>query len=431
MKTKHKKIAVEISRIILGLVFIFSGFVKAIDPWGGAYKISDYFSAFQFTQFDFLALPLSFLQAVVEFGVGVCLLVGIYRRINSILALLIMLFMTPLTLYLSIANPVTDCGCFGDALVISNWQTFYKNIFLLIAAVIVFIGYRLMTPVFTRKTRFSAGLWIYLFIIGLSFYCFHYLPVLDFRPYKIGANIPEKMEVPENAEHDIYEVRLIYSKNGEQKEFTVENYPKDDSTWTFVDSKSRLIKTGYQPPVHDFSITNADGDDITEDVLSNPSYTFLLIAHKLDKTNDANVDKINDIYDFSKTGEYDFYALTSSLSNEIQDWIENTGAEYPFCTMDDITLKTIIRSNPGLLLIKGGTIINKWPNTRLPDIEELARLTSEKTNENPAAIHRSHTVPLLALILLVPLIGLFLLDLNVFKKTTKNNENSDPYQEKN
>ena len=423
MEMKHKKIAVEISRFILGLLFIFSGFVKAVDPWGGAYKILDYFSAFELTAFNIWAIPLTFLQAAVEFGVGVCLLLGIYRRINSILVLLIMLFMTPLTLYLAIANPVTDCGCFGDALVISNWQTFYKNIFLLIAAIIVFCWYQFMTPFFSRKTYFSAALWTYLFIIGVSYYCFYYLPVLDFRPYKIGANIPEKMEIPENAEHDIYDVRLIYSKDGKQKQFTINDYPKDDSTWTFVDSKSYLLKKGYQPPIHDFSITNSDRDNITDDVLSNPSYTFLLIAHKLEKANDANVDKINDVYDFSKTKGYKFYALTSSLSDEIQNWIENTGAEYPFCTMDDIALKTIIRSNPGLLLIKNGTIVDMWPNTRLPDVDELNKLTEEANQGNGPEVHNFRTVFLLALILFIPLIGLFLLDLFIFKKTKKKNDN--------
>ena len=416
MEMKLKKIAVEIFRVILGLVFIFSGFVKAVDPWGGAYKIQDYFSAFGFPEFNFWALPLSFLQAAVEFGVGVCLLIGIYRRVNTILALLIMLFMTPLTLYLAIANPVTDCGCFGDALVISNWQTFYKNIFLLIAAIIVFIWYRLMLPFFSRRAYFPAALWIYLFILGVSFYCFYYLPVLDFRPYKVGTNIPEKMEIPENAEHDVYEVQLIYSKNGHQKEFTINDYPKGDSTWTFVDSKSRLIKKGFQPPIHDFSITNADGDDITSNILSNPSYAFLLIAHKLNKANDANVDKINDIYDFSKNKGYDFYALTSSLPDEIQDWIENTGAEYPFCTMDDITLKTIIRSNPGLLLIKEGTIVDMWPNTGLPDIEEVTKLMDENKQEDGLAIHNFRTVFFLTSVLLIPLIGLFLLDFSNYRK---------------
>ena len=420
MKITHKKIIVEISRVILGLVFVFSGFVKAVDPWGGTYKILDYLSAFKLMEFNFGAMPLAFLQAAVEFGVGVCLLLGIYRRVNSVLALLIMLFMTPLTLYLAIADPVTDCGCFGDAWIISNWQTFFKNIFLLIAAVIVFFWFRLMTRFFARKVYFSAALWIYLFIIGVSFYCFYYLPVLDFRPYKIGVNIPEKMEIPDNAEHDQYEIQLIYSKDGQQKEFTLNDYPKDDSTWTFVNSKTHLIKKGYQPPIHDFSITNAKGGDITEIVLSNPSYTFLLIAHDLEKANDTNVDKINDIYDFSKYGKYDFYALTSSLSKEIKNWIENTGAEYPFCTMDDITLKTIIRSNPGLLLIRNGTIVNMWPNTRLPNVDELNKLTDEINRENMPTAHNFHTVLLLGLILFIPLIGLFLFDLTTFRKSIKN-----------
>jgi uncharacterized membrane protein YphA (DoxX/SURF4 family) len=423
MEKKYKKIAVEISRVILGVVFIFSGFVKAVDPWGGAYKIQDYFEAFKLADFSFFALPLSFIQAAVEFGVGACLLIGVYKRVNSALVLLIMLFMTPLTLYLAIANPVTDCGCFGDALVITNWQTFGKNIVLLIAAIIVFMWYRLMTPCFTRKEYFDSTFWIYVFILGVSFYCFHYLPIFDFRPYKIGTNIPEKMKIPENAEHDVYEVQLTYSKNGQKKEFTMQNYPKGDSTWTFVDSKSRLIKKGYQPPVHDFSITNADDIDITEDVLSNPSYTFLLIARKLSKSNDMNVDKINEIYDFSKKHGYGFYALTASLPEEIKNWIENTGAEYPFCTADDITLKTIIRSNPGLLLIKNGTIIKKWPNTRFPETDRLSKLIENVDQGKLPAIHNFRTAVILKLIFLVPLIGLFLRDFFYHrKKIIKNNK---------
>jgi len=417
METKtYKKIAVEISRVILGITFIFSGFVKAVDPWGGAYKIQDYFSAFELPNLHFLALPLSFLQAAVEFGVGACLLIGIYRRFNSILVLIIMLIMTPLTLYLAIANPVSDCGCFGDALVITNWQTFYKNIVLLIAAIIVFMWYRKMYHCFTRKGYFLATLWIYLFITGVSFYCFYYLPVFDFRPYKIGANIPEKMKMPENAKHDVYETRLIYSKDGQQKEFTMQNYPKDDSTWTFVDSKSRLIQKGDQPAIHDFSITDSAGGDITDSILSNPSYTFLLIARKLDKASDTNVDKINDVFDFSKAKGYGFYTLTSSLPDEIKEWTANTGAEYPFCTTDEITLKTIIRSNPGLLLIKNGTVINKWPNTRLPNTGDLTKLIAETDKGKAPKAHNFCTLASLKIIFLVPLIGLFLLDFFYYRK---------------
>ena len=416
MEKKYKKIIVEISRIILGIVFVFSGFVKAVDPLGGAYKIIDYFSAFELSALDFSAVPLSFIQAAIEFGVGVCLLAGVYRRFTSFLVLLIMLFMTPLTLYLAIANPVTDCGCFGDALVITNWQTFYKNIFLLIGAINIFMWYRYMIPFFTRKNYFYAALWIYVFIIGLSVYCFYYLPVIDFRPYKIGVNIPKSMEIPENAEHAVYDTRLIYSKDGKQKEFTINNYPKDDDSWTFVDSKPYLVKKGYEPPVHDFFITDSDGYDITEEILSNSSYIFLLVTLNLDKANDANVDKINDIYDFSKNKGYDFYTLTSSSSDEIKRWIENTGAEYPFCTMDEITLKTIIRSNPGLLLIKNGTIINKWPNTHLPDTDKLNKIIEEFNYGKTPRVYNILTVIVLALIMLVPLIGLFLYDFSNYKK---------------
>jgi uncharacterized membrane protein YphA (DoxX/SURF4 family) len=364
---KFKKVIVEISRILLGVVFVFSGFVKAVDPVGSAYKISDYFSAWGLQFLDILALPGSFFQSVLEFALGVFLLAGIYRKITSFLILLVMCFMTPLTLYLAIANPITDCGCFGDALVITNWQTFYKNTVLLTAAVIVFLWHRQMTFLFPKKHRSLILLFTLLFILGISFYCYAYLPVLDFRPYKIGNNIREGMSIPEGAETDVYETVFIYEKEGIAHEFTIDNYPKEDSGWTFVDSKSKLIKKGYEPPIHDFTITTEQGDDITDEVLADDNYTFLLIAHKLEKASDSNIDKINEIYDYAKQNGYNFICLTASLPSQIKEWKENTGAEYPFCTMDDITLKTIIRSNPGLLLIKKGTIINKWPDKKIPE----------------------------------------------------------------
>jgi hypothetical protein len=177
-----------------------------------------------------------------------------------------------------------------------------------------------------------------------------------------------------------------------------------------------LIKKGYQPPILDFSITDDKGDDITGNVLSNPSYTFLLVAHKLGKASDSNVDKINDLYDFSKNKGYGFYTLTASLPDEIKNWVENTGAEYPFCTMDDITLKTIIRSNPGLLLIKNGTIIKKWPHTCLPDVAKLTKLMDETDKGKAPVIHNLRTIALLKLIFFVPLIGLFLRDFFYHRK---------------
>ena len=414
-----KKIIVEISRIILGAVFIFSGFVKAVDPMGSVYKIKDYLTAFDLSFFDFTALPIAFILFAVEFAIGVCLLLGVFRRANTIFALIFMIVMTPLTLYLAIKNPVTDCGCFGDAILLTNWATFYKNIPLLIMAIILFLWYKSITPVFTKKCDSLIAFWVYFFITGFALYCFSFLPILDFRPYKVGANIPALMEIPENAEHPVFETKLIYAKNGVQRNFTIKDYPKNDSSWVFVDSKTIMVKKGYEPPIHGFSITTKEGNDITDQILSDSSYTFLLIAQKLEEASENNVDKINEIYDYSKKFGYDFYALTSSLPVEIKEWTKNTGAEYPFATMDNITLKTIIRSNPGLLLLKGGTIINKWPNTALPKLSEV---NTKLDNNDIGKIPKNSNVLkilIVSLIFLIPLCILFLYDFLVLRKRQK------------
>lgn len=414
-----KKITVNISRIVLGIVFVLSGFVKSVDPWGSVYKIKEYLGVFDLGFFDFLALPSAFFLFAVEFGMGICLLLGVYRRMNTIFALLFMAIMTPLTLHSAITDSVTDCGCFGDALTLTNWQTFFKNIPLLLMAVCLYPWYKWMAPLFTKKSDPWITGWTYAFILGFGLYCFSYLPVLDFRPYKIGTHIPASMEIPEDAEHPVFDVKLIYSQNGVQREFTIDDYPKEDSTWTFVTSKTVTVKKGYEPPIHDFSITAEDGSDITGDVLSDSKYTFLLIAHKLEEADESNVEQINDIYDYSVKFGYRFYALTSSLPAGISEWITNTGAEYPFCTMDDVTLKTVIRSNPGLLLLKNGTVINKWAHTALPNLSEL-NMPLENCNVGKIPENRSiGNVIIISLIFLVPLFILFLFDFFVFRKQKK------------
>jgi hypothetical protein len=324
--------------------------------------------------------------------------------------------MTPLTLYLALKNPVTDCGCFGDALIITNWQTFYKNIFLLAAALVVFFEYKRITPFYSKKSKFPVFLFSYLFILGVSFYCYTYLPILDFRPYKIGANIPELMLIPDGAPEDEFETALVYSKDGVKQEFSIKDYPKGDTTWTYVDTRVKLIKKGYEPPIHDFIITGEGGDDITEDVLTNNSYTFLLIAHKLEEANDSRIDRINEIYDYSIQNNYGFYCLTSSSPNEIKEWKENTGAEYPFCTMDDIALKTIIRSNPGLLLIKEGRIINKWSDLRIPEESALEQALEDSTWGQIPPNHDGRNILLLAFTFIFLLCAIFLFDWRSRKK---------------
>lgn len=358
----------NVCRFLLAVTFIFSGFVKAVDPLGFQYKIQDYLAAFGLASMlpSFLPLLLAIVLAAIEFSVGIFFFFGIRKSTSTILALLLMIVMTPLTLYLAIANPVSDCGCFGDAWVLTNWETFGKNVVLLIAAVSVFRWKAFILRFITRKTEWVASLYTILFVFALSFYCLMHLPILDFRPYKVGKNILEGMTIPDGAKPNVYESIFTLEKNGQKKEFTLENYP--DSTWKFIETRTVLKEKGYEPLIHDFSLTEqSTGEDITENVLTDMNYTFLLVAHRIEEADDSNIDLINEVYDYSVEHGYGFYCLTSSPDEQIEQWRDKTGAEYPFCLVDDITLKTIIRSNPGLMLIKNGTILNKWGDADLPD----------------------------------------------------------------
>ena len=409
METDKKHIIwktwVNICRFVLALLFIFSGFVKAVDPLGSFYKIQDYLTAFGMISWfpKYLPLLLAIILSAVEFCVGIFLFFGIRRKIASALALLLMGVMTPLTLYLALANPVSDCGCFGDAWVLTNWQTFGKNIVLLIAAISVFRGRSLIIRFITMKVEWMVSMYTILFVFALSVYCLESLPVLDFRPYKIGTNIKSAMEIPEGAKPSAFESRFILEKDGKKQEFTLDNYP--DSTWTFVETRTILKEKGYEPPIHDFSLISAEGGaDITDSILTYKGYTFLLIAHRMEEADDSNIDLINEIYDYSVEHGYGFYALTSSPGDEIEFWREKTGAEYPFCQVDDITLKTIIRSNPGLLLIKDGTILNKWSDNRLPD-EYVLTDSLDKIELGQQKLENNwHTIGYVLLWFIVPLL---------------------------
>ncbi|MDR1371777.1 MAG: DoxX family protein [Dysgonamonadaceae bacterium] len=414
MKSKIKKLLIDICRWVLGIVFLFSGFVKAIDPLGGTYKTGEYLTAFRLDSFAFFELPISVLQAAVEFTVGVCLLLNVYRKNTAIWTFVIMAFMTALTFYLVVmerANQgipmVTDCGCFGDAITLTNKQTFLKNIVLLVAAFILLRHYQILKRIYSKKYRAVVVIWAFMFSFGLSYFCYKYLPLIDFRPYTIGTNIKEKMQIPEGAAQPEYETTLVYAKNGKERMFSIDNYPKD-TTWIFVDSKSVLINEGYVPPIHDFSITTENGEDITEHILNNPSYSFLLISNRIKEAKRISIEYINEIYTYAQQFGYEFYALTSSLPADIYEWVENSGAEYPFCTTDETTLKTIIRSNPGLLLIKGGTILNKWSANDLPDIEALNEQLDNTDFGEQGSNNSFGKIFVAVLIFIIPLIVLYL-----------------------
>ena len=251
---------------------------------GTAYKLEDYFTAFGAGFLDNLALPLAIILCLIEFVTGMMLLTGSFVRLASWMAALFMALFTPLTLVLAIFNPVSDCGCFGDAILLTNWQTFFKNIVITLLVVFVFIRRDDQTGTLSVRSGLFATLAVSLLFLLFMGYNLAYLPVIDFRPYSVGTNLPEAMSVPPDAEADRYDIRFIYEKNGLKKEFTLNDYPADDTTWKFVDQKSVLISRGYVPPIHDFTLVDGQGADMTEQVTGSEGDVMLMIARKLDKS---------------------------------------------------------------------------------------------------------------------------------------------------
>ncbi|WP_421919861.1 BT_3928 family protein [Marinifilum sp.] len=359
------------SRLIVGLIFIFSGFVKAVDPMGSTYKFTDYFTAFGLDTLTSLAFPLAIFLSTLEFAVGMALVFDARKQLSAWGAMIFMGIFTPLTLVLAITNPVTDCGCFGDALILSNWETFGKNVIILTLTLILFFGRK-------QKER-SYPLWeqnllVFLsivFPIWISVYSYNHLPIIDFRSYHIGANINDGMMIPENAPVDEYKSILKYEKDGLVKEFDETNYPWQDSTWTFVDSEQILIKEGFTPPIHDFSISNETEGDITDQVLHDENYTFILVSKEIDKLNEKSLPGIKDLWLYALEKGYSFIALTASSMEECNEFKTNHEMPIEFYNTDEIQLKTIVRANPGLVLIKNGTILNKWHYNDFPAAKEL------------------------------------------------------------
>ena len=365
-----KKVAVNISRIILGMCFVFSGFVKAIDPSGFAYKISDYIEVFHLTFFSDLSWIFAVLLAAFEFFLGTSLILGIWKKLTSTLSLMFLLVMTPFTLYLAIKNPVSDCGCFGDALILTNWQTFYKNIVLLLLAFPVFHWSELCYKLFGWYTARWTAYWCLIFPVLLSAFSYFHLPLLDFRPYQIGNRLADFMTIPDGAPLDSFDTRFIYEKNGVQQEFSVEDAPLNDASWTFVDRKEIQIRKGYTPPIHDFVLEHPMKGDITEDVLKDTSYTFLLVSPDLEKSNrSANV-HIESARQYAGNHGYEFYGLTNSGTDAIDEWNYEYDSDIEYCSVDERTLQTMIRSNPGMILLKDGVVLQKWGSRDIPDFSK-------------------------------------------------------------
>jgi hypothetical protein len=350
------------SRIIIGIVFIFSGVVKAIDPLGSAYKFHDYFQAFNIGFLNNLSLALAILLCTSEFIAGFSVLTGLRQKTGIWGVIILLGIFTPVTFILALTNPVSDCGCFGDAIHLTNWQTFGKNIVLFFLLIVLFTGRNKIARVFRTATEWIIiSIVIFLFII-FSIANLRYLPVIDFLPYKTGVKIADKMVVPAGVPVDEYKTTFVYEKNGIKKDFDLNNYPANDSTWKFVDQKSVLIKKGYKPPIHDFIITSLSGEDITQQILSYQGYTVFMISKKLAEAANKPLSEGFKLGNFCAANGIKFYILTSSGTEEVKSF-ENG---LILCSADETTLKTMIRANPGYILLKDGIILGKWSWANLP-----------------------------------------------------------------
>lgn len=347
-----------ICRVLLGIVFIFSGFVKGVDPVGSYIKFSEYLEAFHLTWLEPVSLVLSNIQNIFELVIGISLIIGLRMRLTSWATLIFMSFYLVLTLYIAIASPVQDCGCFGDALVISNWATFYKNIVLMALAIIVFLNRNKFQPFSGPAIEWGLVAFFTVVSVSLSVYCYNHLPIVDFRPYSVGTHIPTKMTIPAGAPIDQYESIITYEKNGVTKDFSLENLP--DSTWTWKSSRSKLIKKGYVPPIHDFSISTTNGDIITSAVLSDTSYSFIFILQDATRVKPEIWKRMKEYQQFASQNSKKFYILTSSPQSILDEVKHKTQLSFDFYFTDGTTLKTIIRSNPGLMLLKDGVVLGLW-----------------------------------------------------------------------
>lgn len=363
------KIFRTISRLFLGIVFILSGFVKGIDPLGTAYKIEDYFMAFGTDWAIPFSLGLSVLLSVSEFTLGVFLLSNIFKKTTAWITALMMFVFTILTLNDAIYNPVPDCGCFGDFIILTNWETFYKNIVIDFFLIFVFITRNSFDSIYKKTTEwYIAILTISIFTLFNS-YNINRLPIIDFRDWKVGKNLI--LKTTQDLE---YYLEYTNKETGEIKEYLSPNYPYNDSAWMaeWKYTNMRVVDPNIYPT--DVSFYDLNGDDITQDILQDPLYHFLIISYNLEEGNWTSINKIRVLKQDAEKNAYSFSFITASTETDIHHFQKEHQFYADYYQGDDIDLKTIIRSNPGLVVLKNGLIIGKWPATHLPDYQDIIKL---------------------------------------------------------
>ena len=367
---------IGVIRIFVGILFIISGFIKLNDPVGFSFKLQEYFSP-DVLNIEFMspfALGLAIILVIVELVLGVALIIGYYKKATMWFLLLMILFFTFLTFYSAYFNKVTDCGCFGDALPLTPWQSFSKDVVLLILILILFFNLKYIQPFFTNFGRSIVIFATFIGCLSFGYYVLMHLPVFDFRAYKVGVNIKEGMSVPKDAEKAIFNYNWKFDVNGTEKIITTQGeYPASEGTFIEVDTE--VVSQGYVPPIHDFTIER-DGEDYAEEFLSTPN-VIVVIAYDLNKTEWNGWPVIKKLTNEAIKKGYTVIGLTSSGEAEVNDLLEKQNLNFEFYFTDATVLKTIVRSNPGILKLNKGTILQKkhWN-----DAEEIELQTISSTN---------------------------------------------------
>ena len=377
---KSSKVGLNIASVLVGLLFIFSGLIKINDPLGFSYKLEEFFEVFHITFLNPLAVTISITLCAIEIILGAALLLRIKGPKVALGLLITIIFFTFLTFYAAYFDVVRTCGCFGDAIKLTPWQSFGKDVVLLILILYIFKNRHQIIPVIKSSKAQSRFLWIITTIaFGLGLYTYNYLPVKDFLPYHIGANIPESMKIPEGAPADVFEITysLVNKKTGEKKQMTDKEYMKTevwkDANWEIKGEPERkLISRGFEPPIKDLKIVDSQGTDYTNEIVENPYYNLIIVAYDLNAANERAIGDLNALA--MNAGEnYNIRTvlLTASSAESAEAFQKKHKLAMEVFYADAVPLKSMVRSNPGILLLKDGVVINKWHYHTRPNYQQL------------------------------------------------------------
>ena len=372
---------VWVCRILVGLLFIFSGLIKINDPLGFSYKLEEYFEVFHVTFLDGLALSSAIILCSLEIILGFALLIGVRAKSVAWGLLMLIIFFAFLTFYSAYFKVVQTCGCFGDAIPLTPWQSFSKDLVLLLLIIVLFVHRKTINPLFSKKTGDNLLIASVVIAVGIGFYTYNFMPVIDFLPYKVGANILDEMKTPPGAKPDEYEItyNLKNKKTGETKIMTDKEYLKSDiwkdNNWVIVGKpESVLVKKGFTPKIIDLTIQDAQGNNYNQELLGNPYYNLIIVAWDLDHTNTEALGRLNALAaNLAQNFNTRSVLLTSNSPKDAEVFAKKNRLVMELFYADGVPLKTMVRANPGIFLMKGGTIINKWHYHSVPKYDDLVK----------------------------------------------------------